>query len=91
MATGEVTSARGLVWRRRRRTFEAHWATFRGNGQGIVGLAALSLIVAMALVSPLLVPAAQLDPATADGPILAGPSVSYPLGTDNFGRPVLGL
>lgn len=48
-------------------------------------------MLAVAIVGPLIIPAQQLDPATADGPILAGPSLAYPLGTDNFGRPLLGL
>jgi peptide/nickel transport system permease protein len=37
------------------------------------------------------IPQASLEPATADGPLLASPSLAYPLGTDNFGRSVLSL
>lgn len=79
------------MWRRRRRALDAHWATYRRNRQGIVGLVMLVVVALVAFLSPWLVPASQLDPATADGPILAAPSLAYPLGTDNFGRPVLGL
>jgi peptide/nickel transport system permease protein len=57
----------------------------------MAGLIVLSFFIFLALFGPLLVDQAQLDPATADGPILASPSWSYPLGTDTFGRPVLGL
>ena len=69
----------------------AYWRTYRRNAQGMVGLAILSIFVLLAIFGPALVDEAQLDAATADGPIFAPPSAKYPLGTDNFGRPVLGL
>jgi peptide/nickel transport system permease protein len=69
----------------------AYWRTYRRNTQGMVGLSILSIFVLLAIFGPALVDEAQLDPATADGPIFAPPSAEYPLGTDNFGRPVLGL
>jgi len=42
-------------------------------------------------VGPIIVKPSAVDPATATGPILAPPSLHYPLGTDNFGRSVLAL
>jgi peptide/nickel transport system permease protein len=41
--------------------------------------------------APLLVDETQLEPATATAPAFHPPSLEYPLGTDNFGRPVLSL
>jgi peptide/nickel transport system permease protein len=84
-------SARSVVWRRRWRTFNGHWRTFRRNRQGLVGLVILSAFVLVALLSPLLVDEADIDPASATGPPLHPPSLEYPLGTDNFGRSVLDL
>ena len=69
----------------------AYWRTYRRNAQGMVGLVVLSIFVLLAIFGPALVDEKQLDAATADGPIFASPSREYPLGTDNFGRPVLGL
>jgi len=87
--TGGLRSPRALVWQRRRATAAAHWATFRRNRQGMVGLAVLSFFVAVAIVGPMFIDPASIEPATADGPLLAPPSLEYPLGTDNFGRSVL--
>jgi peptide/nickel transport system permease protein len=56
-----------------------------------VGLVVLSAFGLLAIMAPLLVDEAQLEPATATAPPLHPPSLAYPLGTDNFGRPVLGL
>jgi peptide/nickel transport system permease protein len=84
-------SARAVVWVRRRRTLAAHWATYRRNRQGVVGLAVLAVFALLALFAPLLVNEAQLEPATASAPPFHPPSLDHPLGTDNFGRSVLGL
>jgi len=88
---GGPGSPRQLVWARRRSTAAAHWATFRKNRQGMVGLGVLSFFILVAIVGPMLVPHSAVDPATATGPVLAPPSLHYPLGTDNFGRSVLDL
>jgi peptide/nickel transport system permease protein len=84
-------SARAVAWVRRRRTVAAHWATFRRSRQGVVGLVILCGFGLLAIFAPLLVDETQLEPATATAPPLHPPSLEYPLGTDNFGRPVLGL
>jgi peptide/nickel transport system permease protein len=86
-----LRSARSLIWQRRRAAAAAHRATFRRNRQGMLGLAILSFFVAVAIVGPLFIDPASLEPATADGPLLASPSLAYPLGTDNVGRSVLAL
>lgn len=95
MATAEPTpvprSPRAIAWTRRRRTFVTHWRLYRGSKQGMIGLVVLGVFCLLAIFGPLLTSAAQLDPSTADGPVLAPPSAEYPLGTDNFGRPVLQL
>jgi peptide/nickel transport system permease protein len=79
------------VWRRRGRTLAAHWATYRRNRQGLIGLAVLGAFVLLAVLSPLLVDQARIDPAAATAPPFHAPSLRYPLGTDNFGRSVLDL
>ncbi len=93
MATGEqareLRSPRALVWQRRRDTAAAHWATFRRNPQGMVGLAVLTFFVLVAVIGPMFIDPASIEPATADGPLLAPPSLEYPMGTDNYGRSVL--
>ncbi|MGZ8583349.1 MAG: ABC transporter permease [Actinomycetota bacterium] len=93
MATGEqareLRSPRALVWQRRRATAAAHWATFRRNPQGMVGLAVMAFFVLVALIGPMFIDPASIEPATADGPLLAPPSLEYPMGTDNYGRSVL--
>lgn len=84
-------SPRNLAWARRRRAFAMHWATFRRNRRGMLGLAILGVFLLIAVLSPVLVSASALDPASATGPVHAAPSWQYPLGTDNFGRSVLDL
>jgi peptide/nickel transport system permease protein len=68
-----------------------HWSMYRRNRQGMVGLAILVFFTIVAIVGPLLVDPAQLDPSQAPGVPLSPPSPGYPLGTDNFGRSILAL
>jgi peptide/nickel transport system permease protein len=84
-------SARSVVWTRRRISALRFWATYRRNAMGVAGLIILVLFVAMALLAPLLIGRESLDVTKVDGPILASPSLQYPLGTDEFGRSVLAL
>jgi len=81
-------SARRLAWQRRRRALRTLWTSFRHNRQAITGLVILGLMTLLALLSPLLVNPADLDPATAPGQPVQPPSSEFWLGTDNFGRPV---
>lgn len=57
----------------------------------MVGLVVLGVFVLLALAAPLLLDEAQLNPSTATAKPFLAPSLEHPLGTDNFGRPVLGL
>lgn len=95
MAVGEqvstVRTSRSLTWHRRRAAAAAHWKTFRRNRQGMIGITILALFVLVAVVGPMLIDRASIAPATADGPLLAAPSLDYPLGTDNYGRSMLAL
>ena len=87
----ELRSARSLIWARRRSTLAAHWRTFRRSRQGMIGLTVLLVFIGFAIIGPMVIYPASIEPATATGPITAAPSLAYPLGTDNFGRSVLSL
>jgi peptide/nickel transport system permease protein len=92
MATKTAARPRSATpWARRRITIAAHWGTFRSERRGMTGLAILAFFIALAIASPVLVPAASLDPALASGPLHAPPQMGYPLCTDDFGRSVLDL
>ncbi len=82
------TSARAIAWTRRRRALAAFWGEYRRDPAGLAGLALLALFAGLALAAPLLTDPAGLDVTRADGPVLAGPSADYPLGTDENGRSV---
>ncbi|MFN8158356.1 MAG: ABC transporter permease [Candidatus Nanopelagicales bacterium] len=84
-------SVRSIAWARRRDSFLASWRLFRRNKQAMVGLAILVLAAVVAILAPLLVSPASIDPATAPGTPNQPPSAQYPLGTDGFGRSVLSL
>lgn len=91
-ATSLTTSSpRQLVWRRRREAVARSWLLYRRNRQGMAGLGVMIFFIVLALVSPLLVPEADIEPATAQGQPNSPPYAGYPLGTDNFGRSVLDL
>jgi peptide/nickel transport system permease protein len=84
-------SPRRIRWARRRRALVRFWAQFRTSKMGLAGLAILVFFVAMAIFSIFADPA-RLDPTiTTNGPVLAGPSWAYPLGTDRDGISVLSL
>jgi peptide/nickel transport system permease protein len=57
----------------------------------MTGLAVLTVFIAIAIASPLLVSPEDLDPALASLPPHMPPSTQAVLGTDNFGRSVLDL
>jgi peptide/nickel transport system permease protein len=83
-------SARKIAWLRRRRAMAAVWREYRRHTPGMVGLAILVLAVLMALAAPLLADEAGLRAInTTQNPAWANPSEFGPLGTDNFGRPVI--
>jgi peptide/nickel transport system permease protein len=91
MRSEAALTPRRVAWARRRRTWAAHWSTYRSNRQGMVGLVVLGFFVAVAVLGPFVVPAEAVDPASAEGVPLSPPSAQAPLGTDNFGRSVLDL
>lgn len=80
-----VRRARRRIARRR------FWATYRKSKMGIAGLLMLAAFIAIALLAPVLAPSEGLDVTKVNGPVLAGPSWQYPLGTDDLGRSVLTL
>ena len=84
-------SNRSIAWARRRASWSRTWRIFRRQRSGVFGLLVLAFFVIVALVSPLIWPASDLDVSRATGPILAPPSWAYPLGTDYLGRSVLTL
>ncbi|HET7869443.1 MAG TPA: ABC transporter permease [Actinomycetota bacterium] len=80
---------RAITWKRRRRAVTQFWSIYRKNGMGMAGLYILVIFGAIALLAPVISSSRGLDPTLANGPILAGPSLKYPLGTDDLGRSVL--
>jgi len=67
------------------------WAEYRRNRLGMVGLAVLVLFIAVAVLTPVLVPSSELDIPRATGVPFSPPSAEYPFGTDESGRSVLAL
>ncbi len=58
---------------------------------GVAGLVILVVFTSVALLAPVLIDRSALDVTEVNGPILAAPSLQYPLGTDDVGRSVLAL
>jgi peptide/nickel transport system permease protein len=84
-------SPRRIRWARRRRALARFWAQFRTNKMGLAGLVILLFFFGMAIFS-IFANKARLDPTiTTNGPVLANPSLRYPLGTDRDGISVLSL
>ncbi|MFF8847515.1 ABC transporter permease [Streptomyces sp. NPDC015127] len=84
-------SATSLAWARRRHSVARFWAAYRTHRAGLFGLAALVLIAALAVAAPLLVGPDVQSVTNAPGTALEEPSAAFPLGTDQFGRSLLGL
>jgi peptide/nickel transport system permease protein len=80
-----------IAWARRKRALAGFWQTYRRSAIGVSGLAIMIGFVLLALLAPLLVNEADLDPALVTNTPFQPPSLQFPLGTDNFGRPVLSL
>ncbi len=91
VALPKKLTPRQLKRARRRRALRGFWAQFRENKMGLVGVAILAFFVAMAIFS-IFADKGRLDPTiVTNGPRLAGPSMQYPLGTDQQGISVLSL
>ncbi|MFD4612575.1 ABC transporter permease [Streptomyces sp. NPDC058440] len=82
---------RALARQRRRASVVRFWRQYRTHRAGLVGLAALVLCALVALTAPLTVGADVRSVTDAPGRPLESPSAHFPLGTDQFGRNLLGL
>ncbi|MER6999469.1 ABC transporter permease [Streptomyces sp. NPDC000410] len=80
-----------LVRARRRESAARFWRRYRTHRAGVAGLAGLALIALIALTAPLLVGDDVQSVTNAPGTALEPPSGRFPLGTDQFGRSLLGL
>lgn len=79
------------MWARRRHSVARFWNSYRTRRAGLFGLGALVLIALIALAAPLLVGGDVQSVTNAPGGALEKPSGEFPLGTDQFGRSLLGL
>lgn len=78
-----------IAWTRRRRALQRTWTDYRRNREGLVGLVALGVVVAVALLAPVLADPENLEVVnTTENPQWASPWEWGPLGTDSFGRPI---
>ncbi|MFD9867344.1 ABC transporter permease [Streptomyces niveus] len=84
-------SASSLAWARRRASVSRFWRQYRAHRAGLLGLAGLAVIALIALTSPLFVGGDVQSVTDAPGTALESPSGEFPLGTDQFGRSLLGL
>lgn len=91
LAGTSVRSRQALTWERRRASLRGFWKLFRRDRTGMLGLIVLLLMLVVALAAPLLANAKGLNVTSAQGPLDAGPSWNYLLGTDTDGRSVLTL
>ncbi len=84
-------SPRALAWQRRRHSAARFWKQYRTHHAGVFGLAALGLCALIALTAPLTVGSDVQSVTDAPGGPMESPSTEFPLGTDQFGRNLLGL
>ncbi|MEU2952678.1 ABC transporter permease [Streptomyces xanthochromogenes] len=80
-----------LAWARRRDSLARFWRAYRTHRAGLYGLAGLAVIALIALTAPLTVGGNIQSVTSAPGSALESPSAQFPLGTDQFGRSLLGL
>jgi peptide/nickel transport system permease protein len=86
-----AVSARSIVWKRRRRSWNMVMAQFRRSRQGMLGLTIFVFFAAIALLAPVMFDESQLDVTKATGAVYEPPSGQFWLGTDAAGRNVLAL
>ncbi|MET9513074.1 ABC transporter permease [Streptomyces flavidovirens] len=84
-------TASALAWARRRSSVARFWRSYRTHRAGLFGLGALAVIALVALAAPLLAGSDVQSVTNAPGAALESPSAQFPLGTDQFGRSLLGL
>ncbi|MEV6593356.1 ABC transporter permease [Streptomyces acidicola] len=82
---------RALARQRRRHSAARFWKQYRTHRAGLLGLAALAFFALAALTAPLTVGSDVAGVTSAPGRPLESPSGEFPLGTDQFGRDLLGL
>ncbi|MCX4979268.1 ABC transporter permease [Streptomyces sp. NBC_00620] len=86
-----TASPRTLARQRRRASAARFWKQYRTHRAGVLGLAALGLFALVALTAPLTVGSDVQSVTNAPGGPMESPSAEFPLGTDQFGRDLLGL
>ncbi|MFI6337367.1 ABC transporter permease [Streptomyces sp. NPDC050535] len=86
-----VKSPRALARQRRRASVARFWKQYRTHRAGVLGLGALGLFALIALTAPLTVGSDVQSVTNAPGGPMESPSAEFPLGTDQFGRNLLGL
>lgn len=89
--TADAKSSRTLARQRRRNSAVRFWRQYRTHRAGVLGLAALTLFALIALTAPLTVGSHVQSVTDAPGLPMESPSARFPLGTDQFGRNLLGL
>ncbi|MCX4577868.1 MULTISPECIES: ABC transporter permease [unclassified Streptomyces] len=89
--TAGAKSSRTLARQRRRNSAVRFWRQYRTHRAGVLGLAALTLFALIALTAPLTVGSHVQSVTDAPGRPMESPSARFPLGTDQFGRNLLGL
>jgi peptide/nickel transport system permease protein len=90
-APGAPAGPRRLARQRRRLAAARFWRRYRAHRAGTVGLAALVLFALVALTAPLTVGSDVAGVSDAPGRPMEDPSGRFWLGTDRFGRDLLGL
>ncbi|WP_030896588.1 MULTISPECIES: ABC transporter permease [unclassified Streptomyces] len=89
--TGPALSPRALARQRRRASVARFWRQYRAERAGLYGLTVLALCTLLALCAPLFVGSDVSSVTHAPGRPMQSPSADFPLGTDQFGRDLLGL
>ena len=90
-AADRSLSARQVTWARRRASAARTWKEFRRHRTGVAGLCVLVVFALVAIFAPVLADHDGTLVTKATGAVLAPPSSSYWLGTDQSGRSVLTL
>lgn len=90
-AVATPLSARQVTWRRRKAAAGRTWNEFRRHRTGLAGLGVLVVFALVAIFANLVADSSGLSRTQAVGDVLAAPTSSYWLGTDEYGRSVLTL
>ncbi|MGW6905284.1 ABC transporter permease [Streptomyces sp. NPDC054940] len=87
----QAVGPRALARQRRRQSVVRFWKQYRTHRAGLVGLIALALFGLLALTAPLTIGSDVAGVTRAPGQPMESPSGEFWLGTDRFGRDLLGL